>query len=342
VDVATARGARVHACDETAGREVAERTGAELAGHRGSDTRYSLSPCSLLGIAEGTHLVLPSLNGSALSSQVGAVPTLAGCLRNAEAVARAAAGQGTRISVIPAGERWPDGSLRPCVEDWLGAGAILSHLSGSLSPEARLARAAFQESRAELDRMLRESGSGRELRERGFGEDVTLAAQLDASATAPRLEDGAYVAGDALAHAEPDALEIRPYRESDQAGVVVLWDVVFPDSQPHNAPIPNIERKLRVQRDLFLVARLEGRVVGSVMAGFDGHRGWVYYLASLPELRGRGIGRALMEAAEQALRRRGCTKLNLQVRDTNLGVIAFYEKLGYALEERASLAKRLV
>jgi 2-phosphosulfolactate phosphatase len=343
VDVATARGARVHVCrDEAAGRELAERTGAELSGQRGSGTRYTLSPHSLLGVPNGTRLVLPSLNGSALSARIGSTPTLAGCLRNAAAVARAATEQGARIAVIPSGERWPDGSLRPCVEDWLGAGAVLSHLSGSPSPEARAARAAFQDARAELDSVLWESGSGKELRERGFSEDVALAAELDVSACAPHLEAGAYVAREVPEKLASQGLEIRPYRESDQAGIVALWDIAFPGSPPHNSTLSDIERKLRVQRDLFLVASQQGRVVGSVMAGFDGHRGWVYYLATLPDLRGRGIGRALMEAAEQALRRRGCTKLNLQVRDTNLAVITFYEKLGYAVEERASLAKRLV
>jgi 2-phosphosulfolactate phosphatase len=122
----------------------------------------------------------------------GRVPTLSGCLRNAAAVARADQSFDQRIGVIGAGERWPDGSLRPCVENWLGAGAILSHLKGRLSPEAILACDAFLAHRPAVETLLHESASGRELVEQGWADDVSIAAELNASTTAPILRDGAY------------------------------------------------------------------------------------------------------------------------------------------------------
>jgi 2-phosphosulfolactate phosphatase len=134
VDIAVARGAVVHPFahgDADAARRAAEALGAEPAGPRGSGAhRFSLSPVSLLAVAPGTRLLLPSPNGSAISAAARATPVLTGCLRNARAVARRAAAiaQGAAVAVIPAGERWPDGSLRPAVEDLIGAGAILEAL----------------------------------------------------------------------------------------------------------------------------------------------------------------------------------------------------------------------
>jgi ribosomal protein S18 acetylase RimI-like enzyme len=98
---------------------------------------------------------------------------------------------------------------------------------------------------------------------------------------------------------------------------------------------------LAVQGDLFFVALINGIVVGTVMGGYDGHRGWIYSLAVSPETRRRGIGTALMRHAEQELARRGCPKINLQVLASNAGVVAFYQKLGYAVEERVSMGKVL-
>jgi 2-phosphosulfolactate phosphatase len=123
-------------------QEFARSVGAELAQKRG-DTKYSLSPKSMLQIPEGIKLVLPSPNGSTLTLATGETPTLAGCLRNARAVAQAAKKYGSRIAVIPAGERWPDGSLRPSFEDLVGAGAIVHYLGGNCSPEAYAAKSAF-------------------------------------------------------------------------------------------------------------------------------------------------------------------------------------------------------
>jgi ribosomal protein S18 acetylase RimI-like enzyme len=137
-------------------------------------------------------------------------------------------------------------------------------------------------------------------------------------------------------------LAIRPYDESDEAGVIRLWSEVFPDNPPWNEPKADILRKLFCQRDLFLVGVSAGTLVGTVMAGFDGHRGWVHLVAVSPDCRRQGFGRAMMNEAEKRLRMIGCTKINLQVRASNLGVLSFYEKLGYAVEVRVSMGKRLV
>jgi ribosomal protein S18 acetylase RimI-like enzyme len=102
-----------------------------------------------------------------------------------------------------------------------------------------------------------------------------------------------------------------------------------------------IRRKLTVQPELFLVAVVDDQVVGTVMAGFDGVRGWIHHLAVQPSHRRQGIASALMSSAEKGLEAAGCPKVNLQVRATNSEVIAFYRSLGYELEERASLGKRL-
>ena len=136
-------------------------------------------------------------------------------------------------------------------------------------------------------------------------------------------------------------MEIRPYLETDEAAVASLWREVFPDSPPWNHPETDIKRKLSIQRELFFVAVDDSKLIGTAMAGFDGHRGWVHLVAVDPSHRGKGIGSALMARVEHGLARIGCTKLNLQVRASNLGVIAFYERLGYVVEERVSMAKRL-
>jgi ribosomal protein S18 acetylase RimI-like enzyme len=137
------------------------------------------------------------------------------------------------------------------------------------------------------------------------------------------------------------ALRIRPFLEDDEASVVALWSEAFADDPPRNEPRAVIDRKLRVQRELFLVGELRGEIVGTVIAGFDGYRGWVYHLAVRPGFRRRGFGGELMHEAEVRLKALGCPKLNLQVRSSNGEVIAFYERLGYAIEDRASLGKIL-
>lgn len=188
VDIAVSRGALVYpyARNDEAAQAYAASLGAVLAESRRMQTGYSLSPASLLGIPAETRIVLPSPNGSALSLAARPTPAFTGCLRNARAVAAAASQVGRSIAVIPAGERWKgDGSLRPSFEDLVGAGAIISHLPGRPSPEARLALAAFHAAETSLASDLRRCGSGQELIEAGFERDVLLAAMLNVSDAAP-------------------------------------------------------------------------------------------------------------------------------------------------------------
>lgn len=137
------------------------------------------------------------------------------------------------------------------------------------------------------------------------------------------------------------ALAIRAYAPRDESGVIALWREVFPDDPPWNDPRAVIERKLVTQPELFLVGTVHDMVVSTVIAGFDGFRGWIYHLAVASEHRRKGFGRALMSEAERRLRHLGCPKINLQVRDDNAGAVEFYRRLGYRVEERVSFGKRL-
>jgi len=137
-------------------------------------------------------------------------------------------------------------------------------------------------------------------------------------------------------------VRIRPFLESDEPAVAMLWRDVFPEAPGHNHPETDIRRKLAIQRELFLVATIGAELVGSAMAGYDGHRGWVYYVVVHSGRRRQGIGRALMAEVERQLERIGCPKLNLQVRASDQQVVSFYRKLGYEVEERISMGKRLV
>jgi 2-phosphosulfolactate phosphatase len=196
VDIVISRGGIVYPYRDTLEAlpaYAASRNALFAAPGRRHEAAYSLSPASLMTIPEGTRLVLPSPNGSTLSLATGTVPTIAGCLRDAQAVAARAGKLGKRISVIAAGERWKgNGLLRPAVEDLLGAGAIISCLNGALSPEAKTAVAGFRGAQADLLDTLHRCGSGKELIGRGFAEDVQLAGQLNVSDAAPLLVDGAY------------------------------------------------------------------------------------------------------------------------------------------------------
>jgi ribosomal protein S18 acetylase RimI-like enzyme len=136
-------------------------------------------------------------------------------------------------------------------------------------------------------------------------------------------------------------MQIRPYEDQDERQVVSLWSEVLPESAPHNEPATALRLKLAVGRDLLFVAVQDGAVIGTVMGGYDGHRGWVYSVAVSPAERRRGVGTALLRRLEGALAARGCLKVNLQVRASNAGVVAFYERLGYSVEERVSMGKRL-
>lgn len=196
VDIATARGAIILPYrwrEQDRAAAFADAHNAVLASSdRTAPDGYTLSPASLLGIPAGTRLVLPSPNGATLSLATGATPTLAGCLRNAKAVAKVAASYGQRISVIPAGEHWTGGGLRPSIEDLLGAGAIIDSLPGTRSPEALAAAATFRAFTDNLIYVLHTCGSGKELIGRGCERDVELAAELNASDRAPVLRDSAF------------------------------------------------------------------------------------------------------------------------------------------------------
>jgi ribosomal protein S18 acetylase RimI-like enzyme len=136
-------------------------------------------------------------------------------------------------------------------------------------------------------------------------------------------------------------LKIRAFEPRDESAVVALWEACKL-TRPWNDPHKDIARKLTVQPELFLVGEAEDGIVASVMAGYEGHRGWVNYLAVAPAFRGRGYGRALMQHVEAALGRRGCPKLSLLVRRSNRDAMKFYRRLGYAEDESVSFGKRLI
>lgn len=136
-------------------------------------------------------------------------------------------------------------------------------------------------------------------------------------------------------------MEIRPFALTDEEAVIALWrdcDLIRPWNNPHR----DIERKLRVRPDLFLVGVEEDQIVASVMAGYEGHRGWLNYLAVAPFFQRRGYARAVVAEAERLLRETGCPKINLQVRTSNQAVIEFYRRIGYTVDETVSMGKRLV
>jgi ribosomal protein S18 acetylase RimI-like enzyme len=125
--------------------------------------------------------------------------------------------------------------------------------------------------------------------------------------------------------------------------VIALWAGVFDDGYeaPHNDPAVSIGLKAAYDPELFLVAVDGSRLVGTVMGGYDGHRGWIYSLAVDENERHRGIGTELMSEVERRLKDRGCLKVNLQVMPDNKGVLQFYQELGFSVEERLSMGKRL-
>lgn len=134
---------------------------------------------------------------------------------------------------------------------------------------------------------------------------------------------------------------IRAFARTDTEAVVELWhDCGL--TRPHNNPRLDIERKLTVQPELFLVRTVDGAVMASIMAGYDGHRGWVNYLAVSPERRGEGTGRRLMREVERMLTERGCPKVNLQIRTGNEQAVAFYRALGYEADQTVSFGKRII
>lgn len=135
-------------------------------------------------------------------------------------------------------------------------------------------------------------------------------------------------------------MHIRPFQPGDENAVVTLWqrcDLI----RAWNDPLKDIRRKLAVRPDLFLVGELDGEIVACVMAGYEGHRGWLNYLAVTPKYQRRGYARAMVGEAERLLREAGCPKINLQVRSANHAVIDFYRKLGYSVDDVVGMGKRL-
>ncbi|GMV94463.1 MAG: hypothetical protein AMXMBFR82_42410 [Candidatus Hydrogenedentota bacterium] len=133
---------------------------------------------------------------------------------------------------------------------------------------------------------------------------------------------------------------VRPFEDADEDAVIELWSRCGL-LRPWNDPRKDIARKMKVQPELFLVGTIDGRVVATVMAGYDGHRGWVYYLGVDPGFRRRGYARGIMKEAEQRLRELGCPKVNLQVRRDNPDAAAYYERTGFSEEDRMSFGKRI-
>ena len=136
-------------------------------------------------------------------------------------------------------------------------------------------------------------------------------------------------------------MKIEAYQTADEDAVIELWrrcGLIV----PQNNPRVDIQRKLAVAPELFLVGKVDEEIVATVMAGYEGHRGWINYLAVAPHFQKTGYGREIMARAEALLRARGCPKINLQVRTTNREVIEFYQRLGFTIDEVVSLGKRLV
>jgi ribosomal protein S18 acetylase RimI-like enzyme len=135
-------------------------------------------------------------------------------------------------------------------------------------------------------------------------------------------------------------LNIRLYQPTDEESVVKLWQncgLVVPQNNPHR----DIFLKLQAQPELFLVGVAGSQVVASIMAGYEGHRGWLNYLAVAPEFQRQGVGRCMVEAATTKLKAMGCPKINLQIRTSNIEVIEFYKRIGFALDDVVSMGKRL-
>ena len=136
------------------------------------------------------------------------------------------------------------------------------------------------------------------------------------------------------------SLLIRPFKEGDEEALVSLWNICKL-TVPKNNPYKDIARKLKVQAELFLVGYMEDKLIASVMGGYDGHRGWINYLAVHPDFQARGYGKQLMDNVETLLRKLGCPKINLQIREGNDKVLSYYQKLGFVEEKRISMGKRL-
>ena len=139
-----------------------------------------------------------------------------------------------------------------------------------------------------------------------------------------------------------NTINILPFQNAThRSQVVALWETVFGYEAAHNNPGLVIDKKVAVNDQLFFVAVTDSTVVGTIMAGYDGHRGWIYSLAVSPSHRRQRIGSRLVSHAEDALACRGCPKINLQIMEGNESVAAFYSSLGYSVEKRVSMGKRI-
>jgi ribosomal protein S18 acetylase RimI-like enzyme len=136
-------------------------------------------------------------------------------------------------------------------------------------------------------------------------------------------------------------LTIRPFTMTDSDTVAAIWEACSL-TVPWNDPHKDMARKMQVNPELFLVAELNGRIAGTVMGGYEGHRGWINYLAVAPQFQRQGIGIALMQDIEAKLLAMGCPKINLQVRTNNRAIIQFYGQMGYHIDDVVSLGKRLI
>ncbi|HIC81877.1 MAG TPA: GNAT family N-acetyltransferase [Kiloniellaceae bacterium] len=364
VDVAVSRGARVlpYRYHDATAADFAAAQGARLAGPRGVPGGLSLSPPSLAALEAGDSLVLPSPNGSMLSTLVGDTPTFAACLRNATAVAAAlqaaAEDRGdAKVLVVAAGEHWPDGSLRPALEDLLGAGALLARLKGAFSPDAAAAVGAYKALRGDLQAALQECPSGREQIGEGFSDDVAWAGEEDVSAAVPRLQDGAY--SDSARGPQATARDETPLRlrkggaEDDAAcgqivGAAAATSAYAP-RVPHAAQLLGDRRPLAQEDRQRILAERGSRPVGFVefrpnaqgadaqgaeaqpaeaqSAGALGAGGHVKYLFVDPAAQGQGVGAALLEAAEQALG----APVTLTVLSVNDSGLRWYMGRGYRI-----------
>jgi len=135
-------------------------------------------------------------------------------------------------------------------------------------------------------------------------------------------------------------IQIRPFCPVDEDAVVELW-LACKLVGAQNNPRKDIARKLRVNPEWFLVGEVDGKIVATCIVGYEGHRGWINYLAVAPEYQKRGIARQIMEEAERLLRQAGCPKINLQVRTANAQVIEFYKRIGFKVDDVVSMGKRL-
>ncbi len=135
-------------------------------------------------------------------------------------------------------------------------------------------------------------------------------------------------------------MRLRSFQPADEVEVIALWETCGLVA-PHNDPRKDIARKLRVNPELFIVGESSGKIIGTCMVGYEGHRGWINYLAIHPDHQRRGYATELMREAERLLRPLGCPKINLQVRSSNASVIAFYESLGFRRDNVVSFGRRL-